>query len=98
MEMIDNETFCISCHEMRDTVCQEYKETIHYSNRTGVRAICPDRHGPKEWHYKVVRKIQATNELLHKALGRGAAFHRAGGRQDLYRLPQGNCVLPARYA
>jgi cytochrome c-type protein NapC len=69
MEATNNETFCISCHEMRDNVYQEYKETIHYSNRTGVRATCPDCHVPKEWHYKVVRKIQATNELLHKALG-----------------------------
>ncbi len=27
-------------------VYQEYKETIHYSNRSGVRAICPDCHVP----------------------------------------------------
>ena len=69
MEMTNNEQFCISCHEMEDNVYQEYKETIHYSNRTGVRATCPDCHVPKEWHHKVIRKIQATNELLHKALG-----------------------------
>lgn len=69
MEMTNNEEFCISCHEMEDNVYEEYKETIHYSNRTGVRATCPDCHVPKEWHHKVVRKIQATNELLHKAMG-----------------------------
>ena len=69
MEMTNNEEFCISCHEMEDNVFQEYKETIHYSNRTGVRATCPDCHVPKEWQHKVVRKIQASNELLHKALG-----------------------------
>ena len=69
MEMTNSEEFCISCHEMEDNVYAEYKETIHYSNRTGVRATCPDCHVPKEWHYKVIRKIQATNELLHKALG-----------------------------
>ena len=69
MEMTNNEEFCISCHEMEDNVYQEYKETIHYSNRTGVRATCPDCHVPKEWQHKVVRKIQASNELLHKALG-----------------------------
>ncbi|NOQ90275.1 MAG: cytochrome c-type protein NapC, partial [Gammaproteobacteria bacterium] len=69
MEMTNNEQFCISCHEMEDNVYQEYKETIHYSNRTGVRATCPDCHVPKEWQHKVVRKIQASNELLHKALG-----------------------------
>lgn len=69
MEMTNNEEFCISCHEMRDYVYEEYKDSVHYSNRTGVRATCPDCHVPKEWTYKVVRKIQATNELFHKALG-----------------------------
>ncbi len=69
MEMTNNEQFCISCHEMKDNVYQEYKQTVHYSNRTGVRATCPDCHVPKEWTHKVVRKIQASNELLHKALG-----------------------------
>jgi cytochrome c-type protein NapC len=69
MEATNSEEFCISCHEMEINVYEEYKDTIHYSNRTGVRATCPDCHVPKEWHHKVVRKIQATNELLHKALG-----------------------------
>lgn len=69
MEMTNTEQFCISCHEMEDNVYQEYKNTIHYSNRSGVRATCPDCHVPKEWVHKVVRKIQATNELYHKALG-----------------------------
>lgn len=69
MEATNTETFCISCHEMRDNAFVEYQETIHYANRTGVRATCPDCHVPKEWLYKVKRKIQATNELYHKALG-----------------------------
>ena len=69
MEMTNNEEFCISCHEMRVNVYEEYKDTIHYANRTGVRATCPDCHVPKEWVHKVVRKIKATNELFHKALG-----------------------------
>ncbi|MCW8854414.1 MAG: NapC/NirT family cytochrome c [Gammaproteobacteria bacterium] len=69
MEATNQESFCISCHEMRVNVYEEYKDTIHYSNRTGVRATCPDCHVPKEWVHKIVRKIQASNELLHKALG-----------------------------
>lgn len=69
MEATNTETFCISCHEMQENVYQEYRRTIHYSNRTGVRAICPDCHVPKDWTHKMVRKIQASNELLHKALG-----------------------------
>lgn len=69
MELSNTETFCISCHEMRVNVFEEYKDTIHYTNRTGVRATCPDCHVPKEWTYKVIRKIRATNELYHKVIG-----------------------------
>ncbi len=65
MEKTNSLEFCISCHEMQDNVYQEYKPTIHYSNRTGVRATCPDCHVPKEWIYKVLRKIKASNELYH---------------------------------
>lgn len=69
MEVSNTEAFCISCHEMRTTVYEELKQTIHYKNRSGVRAICSDCHVPKEWIYKVRRKIQATNELYHKIIG-----------------------------
>ncbi len=69
LELTNTEQFCTSCHEMKDNVFQELKETIHYSNRTGVRATCPDCHVPKEWVHKVVRKIQASNELYHKLMG-----------------------------
>ncbi len=69
MAYSNTEEFCISCHEMEDNVYKELKETVHYSNTSGVRAICSDCHVPKQWAYKFVRKIKATNELLHKALG-----------------------------
>lgn len=69
MEITNTETFCVSCHEMRNNAYAELKETVHFTNRTGVRATCPDCHVPKPWHYKVVRKIQATNELYHKVVG-----------------------------
>ena len=69
MEATNQESFCISCHEMKENVYQEYQDTIHYSNRSGVRATCPDCHVPKPWIHKMIRKIQASNELFHKALG-----------------------------
>ncbi len=69
MEWTNTEKFCVSCHEMRDNVFVEYRNTIHYQNRTGVRATCPDCHVPKEWGPKMIRKIQASNELWHKMLG-----------------------------
>jgi cytochrome c-type protein NapC len=69
LEVTNTESFCISCHEMRDNVYKEYRKTVHYQNPTGVRATCPDCHVPKEWSYKVMRKIRATNELFHHFVG-----------------------------
>ena len=69
MEASNSLSFCISCHEMRDNVYAEYANTIHNQNRTGVQATCADCHVPREWVHKFIRKINATNELYHWALG-----------------------------
>ena len=69
MEATNTLEFCVSCHEMEENVFQEYNKTIHYTNRAGVRATCSDCHVPRPWVHKVVRKIQASNEVLHKVLG-----------------------------
>jgi len=69
MEWTNREAFCISCHEMEENVYKEYRNTIHFSNRSGVRATCPDCHVPKDWTHKILRKIQASNELWHHFLG-----------------------------
>lgn len=69
MEATNTLEFCISCHEMRDNVYQEYKQTIHYANRTGVRAVCSDCHVPRDWTHKMIRKIKASKELYGKLMG-----------------------------
>jgi cytochrome c-type protein NapC len=69
LELTNTESFCISCHEMRAFPYEEYRDSIHFANRSGVRATCPDCHVPKEWIFKVGRKVRATNELFHKAIG-----------------------------
>ncbi|MBI5890204.1 MAG: NapC/NirT family cytochrome c [Nitrosomonadales bacterium] len=69
MEATNGQNFCISCHEMRDNVYAEFKKTVHYSNRVGVRATCPDCHVPRDWGYKLVRKVQASRELWGKLAG-----------------------------
>ena len=69
LEMTNTLEFCTTCHEMRDNVYVEYKETIHYQNRTGVRAICSDCHVPREWGPKMVRKAQASLEVWGKIRG-----------------------------
>jgi cytochrome c-type protein NapC len=63
LEMTNTREFCIGCHEMRDNVYAEYKDTIHFRNRTGVQAICSDCHVPRSWGYKIKRKLQASQEL-----------------------------------
>ena len=69
MEATESTAFCTGCHEMRDTVYQEYQSTIHFENRTGVRATCPDCHVPKDWTHKVIRKIKASGEVYGKLTG-----------------------------
>ncbi|HMN70381.1 MAG TPA: NapC/NirT family cytochrome c [Rhodoblastus sp.] len=69
MEATNTLDFCISCHEMRDNPYAEYKKSVHYRNASGVRAICSDCHVPKDWTHKVVRKAQASMELLAKLRG-----------------------------
>ena len=69
MEYTNTEEFCVSCHEMRDNVGVEWKQSAHYKNASGVRAICSDCHVPKDWTAKLWRKIQATNELYHHLIG-----------------------------
>lgn len=66
MEATNTEAFCSSCHA---PIVAEIRETIHYSNRSGVRAICSDCHVPHEWTDKIIRKVQASKELVAYALG-----------------------------
>jgi len=69
LEATNNEQFCISCHEMRDNTYQELTHTAHFSNRSGVRATCPDCHVPHNWTNKIARKMQASEEVWGKIFG-----------------------------
>jgi cytochrome c-type protein NapC len=66
----NTEKFCISCHEMRDNVYAEFKDTIHDKNRSGVRAVCSDCHVPREPGPMLKRKVAATFELWGKLTGK----------------------------
>lgn len=81
LELTNTESFCITCHEMKDNVYAEYRSTSHYSNRSGVRASCPDCHVPKEWQHKIWRKIQASNELYHHFLGSVGTSEKFGDKR-----------------
>ena len=69
MELTNTEQFCTGCHEMRDNVYQELKGTIHFTNRSGVRAKCSNCHVPHEWTNKIARKMQASKEVWGKIFG-----------------------------
>ncbi len=69
MEATNTTEFCISCHSMQATVYQEYKKSVHYSNRAGVRAGCPDCHVPKQLGPKLVAKVRAAKDVWHEMLG-----------------------------
>jgi cytochrome c-type protein NapC len=69
LEFTNTERFCISCHEMRDNVYEELTRTIHFSNRSGVRASCPDCHVPHDWTDKIARKMQASKEVWGHIFG-----------------------------
>ena len=54
---------------MRDNVFEELKSTIHFTNRSGVRATCPDCHVPHDWTDKIARKMQASKEVWGHLFG-----------------------------
>jgi cytochrome c-type protein NapC len=69
LEATNTEAFCTGCHEMHDNVYQDLKTTIHWSNRSGVRATCPSCHVPHEWTRKISSKMQASKEVWGKLFG-----------------------------
>src|SRR5690606_1492714 len=69
LELTNTEPFCIGCHEMRDNVFAELRHTIHFTNRSGVRAKCSDCHVPHDWTHKIARKMQASKEVWGKIFG-----------------------------
>ncbi len=60
--------FCTSCHSMQ-TNLREYKETIHYKNRVGVRATCHDCHVPHDFLPLMKAKIMAAKDVWGELTG-----------------------------
>lgn len=68
MEWTNRTEFCISCHEMTIPF-EEYKKTVHYTNRSGTTVSCSDCHvatskTPVDYVRKLVRKMVAANDVL----------------------------------
>ena len=69
MEATNSLEFCTGCHTMLDNSFKEYKTTVHYANRSGVRAVCSDCHVPRDWSHKVMAKIGASSDIYHELMG-----------------------------
>ncbi|ROR32666.1 NapC/NirT family cytochrome c [Inmirania thermothiophila] len=69
VEGTNSMAFCISCHEMR-TPYEEYKESLHYRNPSGVRAECPDCHVPQAFVPKLAAKIRAAKDVWFTLTGK----------------------------
>ncbi|MBX5183372.1 cytochrome C [Rhizobium sp. NZLR5] len=101
LELTNTEKFCVSCHEMHDNPYEELTRTIHFSNRSGVRASCPDCHVPHDWTDKIARKMQASKEVWGKIFGTidsRSEFleHRLGLAQNEWARMKANDSLECR--
>jgi cytochrome c-type protein NapC len=67
-EVTSSTEFCTSCHEMGQNLT-ELKKTIHFSNRTGVRATCQSCHVPHSFFPKMAAKMFAVKDLYHHLIG-----------------------------
>lgn len=73
MEWTNRTEFCTSCHEMTIPY-EEYKKTIHYSNRSGTSVSCSDCHvasskTPNDYARKLIRKVVAARDVYGHLAG-----------------------------
>jgi len=60
VHLTGTDDFCgNACHSHAKFVYPEHKESVHYTNRTGVRAMCVDCHVPHSYPAKLVYKAKA---------------------------------------
>ncbi|RLA31134.1 MAG: cytochrome c-type protein YecK [Gammaproteobacteria bacterium] len=65
------EEFCTTaCHSMTSYTVPEWRESIHYKNRSGVKAACPDCHIPKSYpEYLWAKAYDGTRHLIGEIVG-----------------------------
>ena len=60
VHLTGTDEFCgTTCHSHAKFVFPEHKESVHYSNRTGVRAMCVDCHVPHQYPAVLFYKAKA---------------------------------------
>jgi len=68
LEATNTTEFCTSCHSMKINN-EEYKESIHFKNSSGVITSCSDCHVPKELGPKLWAKLVAAKDVYHERGG-----------------------------
>lgn len=68
VEWTNRTEFCVSCHSMGQNY-KEYRESVHYINRSGAHAQCADCHVPKALGPKLLRKALAVNDIVAEIKG-----------------------------
>src|SRR5664279_4645120 len=69
VEATNSLEFCTSCHSMSYNYA-EYKESVHYSNKSGVRAVCSECHVPKKnWYSEMHRKLIPVHDVWAEIFG-----------------------------
>jgi cytochrome c-type protein NapC len=64
MVYANSESFCAgACHEMAANSAKEFEGTVHDSNRSGVRATCPDCHVPHEYLPNYLAKLGLFSDI-----------------------------------
>jgi len=64
MVYANSESFCANaCHEMAANPAKEYAGSTHDTNRTGVRATCPDCHVPHEYIPNYLAKLGLMSDI-----------------------------------
>lgn len=66
LEYTNRNQFCFGCHIGMDTVVEEYRESVHFANPSGVKATCSDCHVPREFVDKMVAKVVALRDAYAK--------------------------------
>lgn len=68
VEFSSRNEICYGCHIGMDTVVEEYRESVHFANRTGVQASCSDCHVPTPFVDKLVAKAVAMKDVYVKVV------------------------------
>lgn len=59
-----------ACHSMQAFTLPEYKESVHFSNKTGIKASCSDCHIPHSYPHVLFYKAKAgIRDVYHEIAG-----------------------------